>query len=108
MHDFLYNLGLISITIIIFYIVFWFDRRNKPTDFDLIRNHLQRITHPHLTVKGFGKYHIEYVKGKSQIIEYFNNMSKCAKELETLKKDSKVKIIDHGLVPHNQWEKWKI
>lgn len=54
MHDFIYNLGIIGLIIIFFYIVFWLDRRNKPSDYDLVRNHLQRVTHPNLTVKGFG------------------------------------------------------
>lgn len=108
MHDFLCNLGVLSTVIIIFYIVFWFDRRNKPSDFDLVRNHLQKVTHPYLTVKGYGNYHIEYIYNNEHIVEYFKYMSLYVKELEMMKQDTSIKIIKHGLSSNRAWEKWDI
>ena len=108
MHGFFYGLGIISIIIIIFYIVFWFDHRNKPSEFDLVRNHLQRVTHPYLTVKGYGNYHIEYIYNNEHIVEYFKYMSLYVKELEVMKQDTSIKIIKHGLASTREWEKWKI
>ena len=107
MHDFLYNLGMISTTIIFFYIVFWLDRRNKPSDFHLVRNHLQSLTHPHLTVKGYGDYYIEYVIRGYQTFEYFKFLSQYEKNLEQIKKEPSIKILKHGLLPYRAWEKWE-
>jgi hypothetical protein len=106
MHDFLYNLGLISITITIYYIVVWLDRRNKPSNFDLVRNHLQRITHPNLIVQGHGNYYIEYVMRGYQTFEYFKFSSQYEKSLEQMKKEPSIKILKHGLLPYKAWEKW--
>ncbi|RKG43798.1 MULTISPECIES: hypothetical protein [Acinetobacter] len=106
MHDFIYNLGIIGLIIIFFYIVFWLDRRNKPSDYDLVRNHLQRVTHPNLTVKGFGDYHIEYVIRDYHTFEYFKYCSQYEKNLEIMKKDSSIKILKHGLTGYRDWEKW--
>ncbi|TEU23383.1 hypothetical protein [Alkanindiges illinoisensis] len=106
MHELLYNLGLISLTATAFYIIFWFDRRNTPRDFHLVRNHLQRITHPHLTIKGHGDYYIDYIDGDRQVLEYFKYMSLYRKNLEEMKKTSSIKILDHGLISNKAWEKW--
>ncbi|WP_291348606.1 MULTISPECIES: hypothetical protein [unclassified Acinetobacter] len=106
MHDFIYNLGIIGLIIIFFYIVFWLDRRNKPSDYDLVRNHLQRVTHLNLTVKGFGNYHIEYVIRGYHTFEYFKYCSQYEKNLEIMKKDSSIKILKHGLTGYRDWEKW--
>ena len=106
MHDFVYNLGIFGLIIIFFYIVFWLDRRNKPSEFDLVRNHLQRVTHPDLTVKGFGAYHIEYVLRGYQTFEYFKYCSQYERNLEKMKKDPSIKILKHGLTGYRDWEKW--
>ncbi len=108
MHDLLYNLGLISLTITIFYIIFWFDRRKKPSDFHLVRNHLQSITHPHLIIRGHGDFYIEYLYNDEQFFEYFNDASSYRKNLEEMNKDTAVKIINHGLIANNAWKKWGI
>lgn len=107
MHDFIYGLGIISITIIVLYIGFWLDRRNKPSDFDLVRNHLQSITHPDLTVKGFGNYYIEYVIRGYQTFEYFKFSSQYKENLKIMKNDPSIKILKHGLSASKAWEKWK-
>ena len=96
MHDFLCNLGVLSTLIVIFYIVFWFDRRNQPSNFDLVRNQLQRVTHPYLTVKGYGNYHIEYVIRGHQTFEYFKFSSQYQQNLEIMKKDPSIKILNDG------------
>lgn len=106
MHNFLYNLGLISLTITVFYIIFWFDRRNKPTEYDLLRNHFQMMTHPHLTVRGHGKYYIEFIQQNKQYFDYFKNMNLYKQQLELLQQDKTIKIINHGLSSNNAWEKW--
>ena len=106
MHNLLYSLGLISLTITVFYIIFWFDRRNKPSDFDLVRNHLQRITHPNLIVQGHGDYYIEYIIRGRQTFQYFKSSSQYEKNLEEMKKESSIKILNHGLSSYNAWEKW--
>lgn len=106
MHHFIYNLGIIGLIIIFFYIVFWLDRRNKPSELDLLRNHLQRVTHPNLTVKGFGNYHIEYVIRGHQTFEYFKFSSQYQQNLEIMKKDPSIKILNHGLTGYRDWEKW--
>lgn len=108
MHNFLYYLGLLSLTITIFYIVFWFDRRNKPSDFHLVRNHLQQITHPNLTIRGHGDYYLEYILNNKQIVEYFKSAGLYQKNLEEIKKETSVKILNHGRLPHKAWEKWEI
>ena len=106
MHEVFYNLGLISLTVTVFYIIFWFDRRNKPSDFHMVRNHLQSITHRHLTVKGHGDYYIEYTENDKQVFEYFKNISLYRKNLEEMKETSSIKILDHGLISNKAWEKW--
>lgn len=108
MHDFIYNLGIVGLIIIFFYLVFWFDRRNEPREFDLVRNHLQRITHPGLIVQGYGDYYIEYIMRGYQTFEYFKSSSQYEKSLEQLKKEPSIKILKHGLLPYKAWEKWDI
>ena len=29
---------------------------DEPSEYDLVRNHLQKVTHPHLTIRGHGDY----------------------------------------------------
>ena len=106
MDDFIDNLGNFGLIIIFFYIIFWLDRRNKPSEFDLVRNHLQRVTHPNLTVKGFGDYHIEYVIRGYPTFEYFKYCSQYERNLEIMKKDPSIKILKHGLTGYRDWEKW--
>ena len=106
MDDFIDNLGNFGLIIIFFYIVFWLDRRNKPSEFYLVRNHLQRVTHPNLTVKGFGDYHIEYVIRGYPTFEYFKYCSQYERNLEIMKKDPSIKILKHGLTGYRDWEKW--
>lgn len=106
MQELLYNLGLISLTVTFFYLVFWFDRRNKPSDFHLVRNRLQQITHPHLIIKGHGDYYLEYILDDQQIVEYFVSISDYRKNLEYMKQSSYTKILDHGVLPYRVWEKW--
>ena len=81
---------------------------DEPSEFHLLRNHLQRITHPHLTVKGHGDYYIEYIYKNKQIFEYFKYMSLYKKNLEEMKNDPLVNILHHGLLPYKAWEKWDI
>lgn len=106
MHEFVYNLGILSLTITFFYIVFWFDRRSKPSEFHLIRNHLQRISHPHLTVSGYGNYFIEYKRDNLHFFEYFNSLNTYRKNLEDMQKYNSIKFINHGVVGYKAWEKW--
>nr|WP_314136853.1 hypothetical protein [Acinetobacter lwoffii] len=106
MQELLYNLGLISLTVTFFYLVFWFDRRNKPSDFHLVRNRLQQITHPHLIIKGHGDYYLEYILDDQQIVEYFVSISDYRKNLEYMKQSPSTKILDHGVLPYRAWEKW--
>ena len=35
---------------------------DEPSEYDLVRNHLQKVTHPQLTIRGHGDYHIEYIE----------------------------------------------
>lgn len=106
MHNLLYDLGLISLTITIFYIIFWFDRRNKPTEYDLLRNHFQMMTHPNLIVRGHGKYYIEFTNHNKQFFDYFKTMNSYKQQLELLQRDNAIKIIKHGLSSNHAWENW--
>lgn len=106
MQELLYNLGLLSLTITFFYFVFWLDRRNKPSDFHLVRNHLQKVTHPHLIIKGHGDYYLEYILNNKQIVEYFKSPNEYQKNLENIKQNSSIKILNHGLLSNQAWKKW--
>lgn len=107
MHDFIYNLGIIGLIIIFFYIVFWFDRRNKPSQFDLVRNQLQSITHPHLIVRGHGTYYIEFKDNYEHVYCYYH-FNEYKKWLAHYKTCGDVNIISHGLTGYRNWEKWKV
>lgn len=107
MHDFVYNLGIIGLIIIFFYIVFWLDRRNKPSDFDLVRNHLQRITHPNLIVRGHGKYFIEYKDNYDHIFHYYH-LGEYRKWLAHYQDCKNINIINHGLSSNRAWDNWDI
>ncbi|WP_336034696.1 hypothetical protein [Acinetobacter bereziniae] len=107
MHDLIHGIGIISIIIIIIYLVFWFDRRNKPSDFDLVRNHLQKITHPHLKVLGHGRYYIEYKDRNDHVFQYYHS-GEYEKWLAHYKECEDINIIQHGLSSYRAWEKWGI
>lgn len=81
---------------------------DKPSELHLVRNQLQRITHPHLTVKGHGDYYIEYMHKNQHIFEYLKHMGLYKKNLEELGKDTSIKILNHGLLPYKAWEKWGV
>ncbi len=82
---FIYSLGIIGL-IIIFFISFFGLIAEISQVTLLTRNHLQRVTHPNLTVKGFGNYHIEYVIRGHQTFEYFKYCRQYEKSLEIMKK----------------------
>lgn len=105
MHDFLYNLGNIGLIVIFFYIVFWFDRRKKPSDFDLVRNHLQRITHPDLIVRGHGEFFIEYKDSRDHIFHYYHSRE-YREWLAYYRTCKDINIIQHGVSSYRAWEKW--
>lgn len=105
MHDLIHGLGIISMIIIIIYLGLWFDRRSKPSEFDLIRNHLQRIKYPQLNVKGHGKYFIEYKIGNDHFYYYYH-LNDYNKWLAHYKEVNDIKILSHGLSGNRTWEKW--
>ena len=108
MYEILDILEKISLLIVIFYIVFWFNRRDTPTDFHKVRNHLQSITHPNLRVRGHGSYFIEFIEYDQHFYDYFRTMSLYKETLDSLKEDRSVRIINHGLSSQRAWEEWKL
>lgn len=108
MYEILDILEKISLLIVILYIVFWFNRRDAPTDFHKVRNHLQSITHPHLRVRGHGSYFIEFIENDQHFYDYFRTMGLYKEKFDSLKEDSSIKIIKHGLSSQSAWEKWEI
>lgn len=81
---------------------------DEPSEFHLLRNHLQRVTHPNLIVQGHGNYYIEYVVSGYQTFQYFKFSSQYEKNLMQMRQDTSFKIIKHGLLPYKAWEKWDI
>lgn len=81
---------------------------DEPSEFHLIRNHLQRLTHTNLIVQGHGDYYIEYIFRSNQTFQYFKFSSQYEKNLIEMKQDTSIKILNHGLLPHKAWEKWGI
>lgn len=84
---------------------------DEPSEYDLVRNHLQKVTHPHLTIRGHGDYHIEYIerhpKEDVHIFQYYKYASQYEKWLAHYK-ECNVEIIKHGLTARRAWEKWGI
>lgn len=75
-------LGTISLIAVFYYLVQWYDNKNKSSDFDLVRNHLRRITHPNLVVQGHGRYFIEYQFKDRHVVEYFKYIHAYNEELK--------------------------
>lgn len=81
---------------------------DEPSEFHLLRNHLQKVTHPHLTIYGHGDYYIEYKENNNHVIHYFKYCSQYEQQLAQMQKESVDKIIKHGLLPYKAWKNWKI
>lgn len=79
---------------------------DKPSEYHLVRNHLQKITHPHLIIRGHGDFYIEFTDEARQIVQYYKYRFLYDRELEILKKDKYLKVIRYGCIPYNQWKNW--
>jgi len=107
MHDIIYGIGYLSIFAIFFYALHLYMEKDKPSDFELVRNRLQRITHPHLIVLGHGRYFIEYKDRYEHVFHYYN-FSEYKEWLAHYKECEDINIIKHGLSSNRAWEKWDI
>lgn len=80
---------------------------DEPSEFHLLRNHLQKVTHPHLTIYGHGDYYIEYKERGRQIFQYFKFSNQYEEYLLQMRKDSSSEILKHGKLPYKAWQKWE-
>lgn len=85
---------------------------DEPSEFHLVRNHLQKVTHPHLTIYGHGDYYIEYIQKytKKEIhnFRYFKYYNQYEKYLQQLKETSHIEVIDHGKLRYKEWLNWVV
>lgn len=101
------ELFIYGLIILGFYIAYKIEHRNKPSEYHLLRNHLQSITHPNLNIIGFGDFYVSYIYNGISTVEYFNSSTPQRRRLEEINNEDCFSDISHGVMGSRAWRKWK-
>ena len=101
------QLLIFGAVILICYIAYKKETQKKPSEFYLLRNHLQKITHPSLNIKGFGNFYICYEEGGQSTVEYFNSAGAQRRRIEEIKSISNISNLRVGYMLYKEWKNWK-